>query len=98
VDDYANEIAGFIQKEKAQVGKVDRPVRVRAEPVQLDRFGLDATFGMDKVRLEYAVLRQTDGGATVAARIPAGDAAAMKPEVERVIRSLSVTKKIEDGK
>jgi hypothetical protein len=69
---------------------------VRAEPVQLDRFGMDATFGADKVRLEYAVLAQSDGGVTVAARIPAADAGTLKPEVERVIRSLSVTKKIEE--
>jgi hypothetical protein len=32
---------------------------------------------------------------TVAARIPAAESAALKPEVERFIRSLSVTKKIE---
>ena len=64
--------------------------------MQLDRFGLDATFGQDKARLEYAVLKQSDGGATVAVRIPATHAATIKPEVERIIRSLSVTKKIED--
>ena len=61
----------------------------------LDRFGLDATFGSEKARLEYAVLKQTDGGVTVAARIPAAEVAALKPEVERFIRSLSVTRKIE---
>ncbi|VTT96881.1 Uncharacterized protein OS=Pirellula staleyi (strain ATCC 27377 / DSM 6068 / ICPB 4128) GN=Psta_2561 PE=4 SV=1 [Gemmataceae bacterium] len=94
--EYAKEIATFIQKEKATVTAEDKPTRVRAEPVQLDRFGMDATFGNDKVRLEYAVLAQSDGGVTLAARIPAADAAALKPEVERVIRSLSVTKKIEE--
>ncbi len=97
-EDYLKEITAFLTKEKAQVTLLDKPTRVRAEPVQLDRFGLDATFGKDKARLEYAVLKQTDGGATVAARIPAADAATLKTEVERVIRSVSVTKKIEDGK
>jgi hypothetical protein len=95
-DDYLKEVTAYLTKEKATVTALDRPTRVRAEPVQLDRFGLDATFGKDKARLEYAVLKQTDGGVTVAARIPGDDAAALKAEVERIIRSLSVTKKIED--
>jgi hypothetical protein len=93
-DDYLKESLAFLEKQKAKVGATDKPTRVRTEPVLLDRFGLDATFGSDKARLEYAVLGQADGGATVAARIPEADVAALKIEVERVIRSLSVTKKI----
>jgi len=95
-EDYLKESTAFLAKQKAQVTVTDKPSRVRAEPVLLDRFGLDAVFGTDKARLEYAVLKQTDGGATVAARIPAAEAAALKTEVERIIRSVSVTKKIEE--
>ena len=90
---YQKEIAAYLEKEKAAAGAMDAPKRVRSDPVQLDRFGLDAAFGADRARLEYAVLKQTDGGATVAARIPAG--ADLRTDVERIIRSLSVTKKIE---
>ena len=97
-EDYAKEILAFLQKQKATLTTTEKTTRVRAEPVQLDRFAFEATFGTDKVRLEYAVLKQTDGGVTVAGRIPAADIAAMKPEVERVIRSLSLTKKIEEPK
>ena len=94
-EDYLTESTAFLAKQKAEITATDKPTRVRSEPVLLDRFGLDATFGMDKARLEYAVLKQTDGGATVAARIPAPEVASVKPEVERIIRSLSVTRKIE---
>jgi hypothetical protein len=97
-EDYAKEIAEFLAKQKARVTAAERTTRVRAEPVQLDRFAMEATFGTDRVRLDYAVLKQTDGGVTVAARIPSADVDALKPEVERIIRSLSVTKKIEDAK
>jgi hypothetical protein len=97
-EDYLTESTAFLAKQKADVTATDKPTRVRTEPVLLDRFGLDATFGSDKARLEYAVLKQTDGGATVAARIPAPEVAALKPEVERFIRSVSVTKKIIEGK
>lgn len=94
-EDYLTESSAFLAKQKAEITATDKPTRVRTEPVVLDRFGLDATFGSDKARLEYAVLKQTDGGATVAARIPAEEVTALKPEVERLIRSVSVTKRIE---
>jgi len=94
-EDYLKESQAFLARQKAEVTLTDKPRRVRTEPVLLDRFGLDAVFGSDKARLEYAVLKQTDGGATIAARIPAADAAALKIEVEQVIRSLSVTKTID---
>jgi hypothetical protein len=97
-DEYAKEVAVFLRKEKAEVTAFEPPVRVRMEPATLDRFRLDATFGTEKVRMEYAVLKQTDGGATVAARLPAENAAALQPEVERIIRSLAITRRIEDRK
>ncbi|MFO0826114.1 MAG: hypothetical protein U0792_23860 [Gemmataceae bacterium] len=97
-DDFAKEILAFLTKQKATITATEKPTRVRAEPVQLDRFAFEATFGMEKARLEYAVLKQTDGGVTVAGRIPEADEVLLKPEVERVIRSLSVTKKIEEAK
>src|SRR2546421_211949 len=61
-DDYLKEVSAFLRKEKAEITAPEKPTRVRAEPVQLDRFAMDAALGADKVRLEYAVLRQTDGG------------------------------------
>ncbi|MBP3953959.1 hypothetical protein J8F10_01405 [Gemmata sp. G18] len=96
-DDYLKEVTGFLAKEKAQITASEKPVQIRSEPVQLDRFSLDATFGTEKVRLEYAVLKQTDGGLTVAARLPAADAD-IRSEVTRIVRSLSVTKKIVEEK
>lgn len=96
-EDYLKEVSGFLTKQKADVTATEKPVRLRSEPVQLDRFSIDATLDKEKVRLEYAVLKQTDGGVTVAARLPADDAD-VRPEVSRIVRSLSVTKKIEEKK
>jgi len=92
-DDYLKETLGVLEKQKATVTNTEKPTRLRAEPVLLDRFALDATVGMDKLRLEYAVLKQTDGGVTIAATLPAADAE-LRPEAARIVRSLSVTKKI----
>jgi hypothetical protein len=95
VDEYAREIGEFLHKEKVRLTGLGKAERVRADPNRLERFGLEASFGTERVRLEYAVLKQPDGGATVAARIPLEEVAVLKPEVERIIRSLAVTKKIE---
>jgi hypothetical protein len=94
-DDYLKEVLADLKKQKASVTDTEPAKRLRAEPVQLDRFALDATVGADKLRLEYAVLKQSDGGATVAATLPAADAD-LRPEVARIVRSLSVTKAIEE--
>ncbi len=95
-EDYLREVTAFLQKEKAKVSVLNQPVRVRPEPGQLDRFTLDVEFEKEAARLEYAVLKQTDGGATIAARLPAATATDLKLDFERVIRSMSITKKIAD--
>ena len=92
--DYQKEVTAFLQMEKAKVKLAMEPLRIRPEPGQLDRFALEAEFEKESARLEYAVLKQTDGGVTVAARLPSQTAADLRTDVERVIRSLSVTKKI----
>lgn len=96
-DDYLKETLSVLEKQKATAAVADKPTRLRAEPVQLDRFALDATIGMNKLRLEYAILKQTDGGVTIAATLPAEEAD-LRPEVARIVRSLSVTKTISEDK
>ncbi len=94
VEGYLREVTAFLEKEKAKVAVASNPVRVRSEPVQLDRFALDAAFEKDQARLEYAVLKQTDGGATFAARLPAASPGILRSEVERLVGSLSITRPI----
>ena len=94
-EDYLKESTAFLPKQKA---RSPRPMhRLACEPNLWCSTASVSTppSGATRLRLEYAVLKQTDGGVTVAARIPAAEVAALKPEVERFIRSLSVTRKIE---
>lgn len=96
-ESYLKEVSEFLKtQKKAQLSGMEKPTRVRTEPVSLDRFGFDAAMASSKVRVECAVLKQTDGGVTVSASIPAGDAGSLKGEVERILRSLSITKRIEE--
>jgi hypothetical protein len=96
-EDYQRETVADLKKDNAEVREQQKPTRVRSDPVTLDRFSVDARFGADKpVRVESAVLRQTEGGATVAATLSAAAVTDLTGDVERIIRSLAVTKKIEE--
>jgi hypothetical protein len=97
VDAYLSEVRTFLEKQKATVANSEKPTRLRAVPVQLDRFTFDATIGKNELRLEYAVLNQGDGGATIAATLPANDKE-IRADLSRIIRSLSLTKPIEEKK
>ena len=63
----------------------------------LDRFTLEAQEGKEKVSMDYFVIRQEKGGATLAARLPATQRDARKKELERLARSFVVTRRL-DGK
>ena len=63
----------------------------------VDRFTLDAELGKEKVTMDYLVIRQDKGGATLAARLPAAHREARMKELERLARSFAVTRRL-DGK
>jgi hypothetical protein len=73
----------------------------RAGPERLadgvERFTLDADVGKEKVAMDYIVIRQDKGGATLAARLPAAQREARMKELERLARSFVVTRRL-DGK
>jgi hypothetical protein len=73
----------------------------RKDPVRLaggvERFTLDAQEGKEKVSMDYFVIRQDKGGATLAARLTAAQSDARKKELERLARSFVVTRRL-DGK
>ncbi|HYH67627.1 MAG TPA: hypothetical protein VD866_23215, partial [Urbifossiella sp.] len=94
-DDFLRETTAFLEKERAKVTVAQRPTRIRPEPITVDRFALDVAFGTEAAKMEYAVLKQAEGGATVAARLPAATAADLRADLERVVRSMSITRRIE---
>lgn len=93
-DKYLAEVRDFLKKEGAAVNGVEAPRRVSDRP-RLDRFALDAEVKQERVRLEYAVVGQPEGGATVAARLPWADREELRRDVDRVLRTLTITKRIE---
>jgi len=63
----------------------------------VDRFTLDADVSNEKVTMDYMVIRQEKGGATLAARLPAAQREARMKELERLARSFAITRRL-DGK
>ena len=87
----------FLIEAKDQVKTLKGTVLAEDKPTKagnLDRFGLDAEINGKKVRLAYAILRNPDGGATFAARLPTADAAEMGKEIDRILKDFEVTKAI----
>jgi hypothetical protein len=89
---FLDESRAYFRSQKAKVVAEDAPRRVRAAPRELDQFGLEVEMGGQRVLMDYHVLRQAEGGATLAARLPQTDQAALRREVSAIARSLTVTR------
>jgi hypothetical protein len=85
----------WLKQQKARVLRVDQPRRLQNAPYALDAFSLDTEVMGQRVLMAYYVLRQATGGATVAARLLPADQAALRSEVERIARSVRITRAIE---
>jgi hypothetical protein len=85
---YAAEVQGFLLKQKVKVLRADAPRAVQGPPDELEQFGLDAEIEGKRARLEYYVVKQSAGGATLAARLAPADLAALQRDVERIARSV----------
>jgi hypothetical protein len=82
----------YLTGQKAKVLRADPPRRLQGAPQEVEQFDLEAEAGGQKVWLDYYVLRQAPGGATLAARLLPNDLVALRKEVERMARSVVVTK------
>jgi hypothetical protein len=95
---FLSESRGWLEKQKATLNKVYSARRLRATP-PLDAFALEAEMRGQKLWMDYYVTRQAGGGATLAARLlRGGELSELRKEVDRIARSVVITKKIEGKK
>jgi hypothetical protein len=96
---YLGEVRDWLAGQKARILRVDQPRRLHGPPDELDSFAIDAELAGQRVTLQYYVARQDNGGATFAARLLPTDLANRQKDVERIARSLRVTRPMpRDGK
>ncbi len=85
----------YFAGQKAKVFRTEAPARVRGGAGELEHFTIDVEAKGQRVLMDYYVARQDGGGATLAARLlPGADLAAVQKEVERIARSVTITKAI----
>jgi hypothetical protein len=92
---YMQETRAFLEKQKAKLTRTSPPVRLANAPAELDQFLFEAQVGGQHVVMDYLIARQPNGGATFAARVLENDRDALVKEVERMARSLTLTRKLE---
>lgn len=94
-EQFLRESKELLTQKKAKFGSAENPTRLVPEPSELDRFSFDAEIGGERARMDYYVARQPLGGACFAARLVGGERESMRAEVEKIARSLVVTKKLD---
>jgi hypothetical protein len=88
----------IVQKKGRLTGR-DDPRRLRGAPQELDHFALSAEMDGRRALLDYYILRQTVGGATAVAYLPAtAEQAALRKDAQRIMQSLTLTRAITELK
>jgi hypothetical protein len=90
---FLQESRDWLQKQKATVLRADGPQTLQGLPRALEHFSLDAEANRQRFLMDYFVLQQAAGGATIAARLLPTDLPGLRRDVERIARSVLITRK-----
>jgi hypothetical protein len=94
---FMAESRGWLEKQKAKLLKIYTARKLVEKPA-LEAFALEAEMNGQRFWMDYYVTRQDGGGATLAARLMPGDLTNLRKEVDRIARSVVITKKIQAKK
>jgi hypothetical protein len=92
---FLAESRAWLVQQQARLLRTEEPRQLEASPA-LDHFALEAEMAGQKFLMDYYVSRQSQGGATLAARLLPADQASLRKEVERIARSLTVARPSQD--
>jgi hypothetical protein len=94
-DAYVREAQKYLKERKATVLGISRPARLTDSPNELDQFHVDADDANQRITMAYLIARQEKAGATFAARILEADRDVLMKEIERIARSLTLSRKLD---
>jgi hypothetical protein len=89
-EQFLQESRAYLQQQKATIQRIEPVQALQKGPPAIDQFALEMTHGGQRARMEYYVVREGAGGATVAARLIPNDLATVQPESRRIVQSLQV--------
>lgn len=87
----AKESSEFLKGQEARLLGATAPRRLQSNP-EVEMFTFEVEMQKQRLILDYFIVRHNKAGATLAARIVPQDARELRPEVERIARSVVVTK------
>jgi hypothetical protein len=90
---FFDESRTYLGQQKAKILRTDPPRRMTGPPNEVDHFTLDADVMNQRVLMDYFIVRQAQGGATMAARVLPTRLSETRKEVERIARSVTITKR-----
>ncbi|HZU36835.1 MAG TPA: hypothetical protein VFA18_13030 [Gemmataceae bacterium] len=91
---FQTETRSYLQQQQAKILAQSQLRQLSGAAGHLEQFALDVEIGGKRATMDYFVIRQADGGATLAARLAAPDRAALRPDVEKIARSVKLTRSI----
>jgi hypothetical protein len=91
-EQFQKEIESFLKEQKGRILGVQSPRRLQAGAHSVHQFAVEAELGGQKLLLDYYVLHQASAGATIAARILPNDIKPLRPEIERIVKSIVLTR------
>jgi hypothetical protein len=89
--EFLRESEAYLKKQGGKVLRTEQPRQVGTTP-GVDQFAIEVEMGGQKAVMDYYVVRQRTGGATIAARVPAASTGTLRKDVEEIARSVSITK------
>ena len=90
--DFLRESRGWLEQQKGKIGRVAAPQRIRTKQGEGEHFSLNVDLPGQSVVMDYYVVRQALGGATLAARLLPKDLAGLQKDIERIAGSLIITR------
>lgn len=83
----------YLEKQKVRILKIEPPQQIQAAPRELDHFVLHVEIEGKRIAMDYYVIRQAQGGATLVARLLPSDLAQLQKEVAEMAKSATIIKK-----
>lgn len=91
-EQFQKEIETFLKEQKGRILGVQSPRQLQSAPYSVHQFAVEAEMAGQKLLLDYYVLRQAQAGATIAARVLPSDIRTLRPEIERIAKSIVFTR------
>jgi hypothetical protein len=89
---FLTESRDYLLKQKAKLLRTESPKTIQPAPRELQQFALEVEIAAQRVLMDYFVVRQAAGGATLAARLLPTELPALRKEVDQIAHSVAVAK------